>query len=492
MRRWLALVGFLVPSLAGAQRAAQAKSCELVLTNYDSTTTLAIKMPSGQYNSFYGRGVRGRCVNTDQKIAGDSLEAIGDTKSYTIIGNAHYTEARIAIDADRIYYFQLEERVVAEGNVVATTDKGTRMRGPRAEYYRAMPAVRPLQRLVATGRPVTRLSPGDAGSATTDTVDLVADQVTTVGDSLSYASGSVVITRPDLKAVADSAFMDSGREYARLIGRPRVDGQGESKFTLVGRVIDLWSKNRKLERVLSADSARATNDDVTLAADSIDLRLKDQQLERAFAWGRSRARAHTADRDIESDSIDVLMPGQLIRELRALRTAQATSRTDSTKFVSTENDWLKGDTIIATFDSTKTAGDSASKPAIHQIYAGGSAASFYQVPSSQGATALPNINYVKGKAITVAFGADHAVESVTVREQASGLYLELSPPDSVSADSSAARGAKGAKKKTTAGASAAPVGKAPTARTPAAKPPVAKPAPAPGSATPATTQGKTP
>jgi hypothetical protein len=309
---------------------------------------------------------------------------------------------------------------------------------------------------VATGRPVTRLAPGDAGGSSKDTVELVADQVTTVGDSLNYAGGSVVITRPDLKAVSDSSFMDSGREYARLIGRPRVDGLGESKFTLVGKVIDLWSKDKKLERVLSADSARATNEDVTLVADTIDLRLSAQQLERAYAWGRSRARAHTTDRDIVADSIDVIMPGQLIRQLRALRAAQATSRTDSTQFVSTENDWLKGDTVVASFDSVKAAGDTTTKPVIKSIYAGGSASSFYQVQSSQGAKAAPNLNYVKGKSITVDFGADKAVKRVTVREQATGVYLELAPPDSVKSDSSKTKDAKGTKGKTPPGKPAAP------------------------------------
>jgi len=127
------IAGISIPWALAAQRPAAAKTCNLELNNYDSTTTLAIKMPSGEYNSFYGRGVRGRCTNTDQRLAGDSLEAIGDTRSYTIIGNAHYTEKRVTLDADRIYYYQVEERVVAEGNVVATTDKGTKLRGPRAE-----------------------------------------------------------------------------------------------------------------------------------------------------------------------------------------------------------------------------------------------------------------------------------------------------------------------------------------------------------------------
>jgi len=477
MRRLLSACGFCAPLLLAAQKPAAERTCNLELYNYDSTTTFATKLPSGQYNSYYGRGVRGRCTNTDQKLAGDSLEAMGDSKSYTIIGRAHYEEKRVRLDADRINYYQLEERVLAEGNVVAVTDKGTTMRGPRAEYYRATPGMRTESRLVATGRPVTKLSPDDAGGGSKDTVEIIADHLTDIADSLIYAGGSVVITRPDLNAASDSATMDTGKEWARLSGRPRIEGRGESKFTLVGRQIDLWSKNRRLERVLSADSAVATSDEVTLASDSIDLRLSDQKLSRAYAWGRSRARAHATDRDILADSIDVAMPGQILRELRALRSAHASSLTDSTKFVSKEPDWLKGDTIVATFDSVRAAGDSAAKSQIRTILASGSAASFYQLASQQGAKAPPNMNYVKGKAITVNFGADREVSNVSVREQASGLYLELAPADSVHADSAARKKAgdtsKDSKAKPSRAAAKSPPAKG-TAR-PANSTPIKKP-----------------
>lgn len=435
--RWWGIL-LLVPLGLAAQAPARQRSCNLELYNYDSTTTLAIKLPSGQYNSYYGRGVRGKCTNTDQRLSGDSLEAMGDQKSYTIIGRAHYEEQRMRLDADRINYYQIDERVLAEGNVVAVTENGTVMRGPRAEYYREMPGLRAQSRLVATGRPVTRLSPADAGGGATDTVEVIADHVVDVADSLLYAGGSVVINRPDLTATSDSATMDSGAEWARLNGRPRIEGRGESKFTLVGRQVELWSRERKLTRVLSADSARATSDDVTLASDSIDLRLTEQKLSRAFAWGRSRARAIATDRDILADSIDVDMPGQVLRELRALRGAVAKSKTDTSKFVSLEDDWLRGDTIVAAFDSTRAAGDSAAKPQVRSILASGDASSFYQVASSQGARAAPNLNYVKGKAITVQFGADRAVSSVTVREKAAGVYLERLPVDSLATDSTAA------------------------------------------------------
>lgn len=436
MRLRRVLGGVLVaPIVLAAQQPAQQRSCNLELYNYDSTTTLAVKLPSGQYNSYYGRGVRGKCTNTDQRLSGDSLESLGDVKTHTLIGRAHYDEQRVRLDADRITYVQSEERVLAEGNVVAVTEKGTTVRGPRAEYFRAMPGIRAESRLYATGRPVTRLAPGDAGGAATDTMEVIANQILDVADSLMYAGGSVVITRPDLAATSDSATMDTNREWARLNGRPRIEGKGESQFTLVGRQVDLWSRDRKLQRVLSADSAVATSEDVTLASDTIDLRLTAQKLSRAYAWGVSRAKAHATDRDIFADSIEVDMPGQVLRELRALRGAFAKSRTDTTKFVSSEDDWLRGDTIVAAFDSARTAADSAAKPAIQSILASGDASSFYQVASSEGAKAAPNLNYVKGKTITVRFGADRAVSTVTVREQATGVYLEHAPSDTAKADS---------------------------------------------------------
>lgn len=436
MTRWrLIALGVLTPWILAAQQSARQRTCNLELFNYDSTTTLAIKLPSGQYNSYYGRGVRGRCSNTDQRLNGDSLEAMGDLKTYTLIGRAHYEEKRVRLDADRITYLQQDERILAEGNVVAVTEKGTTLRGPIVEYYRAAVGLRAESRLFASGRPVTRISPSDAGGETADTVQMIANQVLDVADSMVYAGGDVIISRPDLTATSDSATLDSPREFARLSGRPRIEGKGESIFTLVGKQIDLWSRNRRLERVLSSKEAKATNEDMTLHADSIDLRLVSQKLSKAYAWGKSRAQAHATDRDIFADSIHIEMPDQLLRELRAVGTAIAKSRTDSTKFVSTEEDWLRGDTLVAVFDSVKAAGDSTARPVIQRIFANGNAASLYQVASSEGAKTAPNLNYVKGKAITVQFGDDRAVQTVSVREQASGIYLERLITDSTKSNS---------------------------------------------------------
>ena len=80
------------------------------------------------------------------------------------------------------------------------------------------------------------------------------------------------------------------------------------------------------------------------------MRIQNNQLQRVMAWGKGRARALSPEREITADSIDALMPGQRVREVRALRKAYAESNPDS-GVVSTQRDWMRGDTIVARFDT---------------------------------------------------------------------------------------------------------------------------------------------
>ena len=170
-------------------------------------------------------------------------------------------------------------------------------------------------------------------------------------DSLVYAGGRVVITRSDVNSQSDSAFMDSGREYARLMKSPRIEGKGDEPFTLTGTVVELFGSQRTLSRVVSSGAAKAVSEDVTLTSDTLDLRLTDSKMDRAYAWGRSRARAVSPSYDIVADSLDVRMPGQRVREVFAVRDAFAQSTPDSTRIRTAEKDWLRGDTIVARFDT---------------------------------------------------------------------------------------------------------------------------------------------
>jgi len=254
-----------------------------------------------------------------------------------------------------------------------------------------------------------------------DTAYVVANQIAMEGDSLVYASGRVQITRPDLLASGDSAFLDSGKDFARLMRGPSVKGMGAHTFTLTGDVIDVYSRNRQLERVVATPKGHALSQDLELVADSIDLRFSNNKLQRAIAWGKTRAHAVSPDREIVADSIDAIMPDQRVREVRALRKAYAESNPDS-GVVSTQRDWMSGDTIIARFDSIPPI-DTASKPRIRQIVALGNARSFYQMKNSKGSATEPTVNYVRGKVIQIDF-EDRKVATVTVIDQATGVMIE--------------------------------------------------------------------
>jgi hypothetical protein len=117
------------------------------------------------------------------------------------------------------------------------------------------------------------------------------------------------------------------------------------------------------------------------------------------------------------------MPGQRVREVFAVRDAFAQSTPDSTRVRSTEKDWLRGDTIVARFDTVAVPRDTTRRPRIRDLVANGNARSFYQVATREGRDAPPSVNYVVGRVITVMF-EDQEVSQVSITEQAAGVYLE--------------------------------------------------------------------
>jgi hypothetical protein len=202
---------------------------------------------------------------------------------------------------------------------------------------------------------------------------------------------------------------------------PMVKGLGKEPFTLTGGVIDVYSRNRQLERVVATPSGHALSKDLELVADTIDLRVQTNQLQRAIAWGKGRAHAVSPEREIIADSIDAIMPGQRVREVRALRKAYAESTPDS-GVVSSQRDWMKGDTIIARFDSL-VGTDTTSRPRIREIVAQGNASSYYQMKNSRGPQIQPSVNYVRGRIIDIIF-EERKVSTVTVTDKATGVLIE--------------------------------------------------------------------
>jgi len=431
------------PAPAGVRgKPKQERRCQLDFPNTPATRFQVVQDPATKRNNtFVGGGVVAKCHGQDITLVADSAELYDTIKLYYLFGNVHYRETRVNIDADRVTYFLNEERILAEQNVRATLPSGSSMLGPQAEYLRPVAPIRKVATLNATLRPTFTLVQTDSTGKRLDPATLLADRVSVVDDTVYYASGNVDIARPDLHATSDSAYMNESRQYGRLLKRPQIEGKGDRKFILRGKAIDLFSKNRLLERVIAVDSAQAVSGDLDLRADSIDLRITDNKLSRAYAWGPRGARAVSPDRTITADSLDVQMPNQHVSEVHAIRRAYAETEPDSTKLKSTQRDWLRGDTIIASFDSALTS-DTSSRPRIRELLATGNASSFYQIPSNKGVTTPPSLNYVRGRTITVSF-ANQEVQSVVVQEQAAGIFAEPASDTTTAGKPKARPGAPG-------------------------------------------------
>ncbi len=465
MRRLLQRAATLVAigvTMAGALRA-QGGGCDIELRPAADSTrvTTTSSMPNGPRTVFVGGRVEARCLNQDVRLLADSAEWYQQAQVLYLIGNVRYTEPRARVNADLMNYFQADERLVATGNVVATLPSGSVMRGPEATYFRAIPRIR-SSRLVAVQRPRLSLVQRDNSGKVAEPVLMTANQITTENDSLVFAGGKVEITRSDLDARSDSAFLDGGHELARLMIKPVIIGKGERGYTLRGRQVELYTRNRIVQRVLAQAEARATSEDLLLTSDTIDLRVEDNRAQAAYVWGASRARAVSPDRDLLADSLAVSMPAQRLRQVRAFGKAVATTVPDTATIRSGEKDWLKGDTILAFFDSTRVrppradatsatptttiAADSSERPRLQQLRATGHASARYQVPAQARSAARPAINYSRGDRITVLMDTA-GVSRVEIDEHAVGLYLEptidstVTPPRDSSALNAPTRGA---------------------------------------------------
>ena len=390
--------------------------------NAEQRSQLQVKLPSGEYNNFLGGPVTIRCPSKRITLRADSAEIYGDEHRAYFVGHVHYLEPRLELSSDYLTYYQLEERIVAAGNVDARLPSGSKLRGPQVDYRRVAPRIRTRAQALATGRPTVTIVERDTSGKEQPPTDVVANTIYMDGDSLIYASGAVQITRPQVNATSDSAFIDTGTENMQLMRNPVVNGTSGRQFRLVGDRIEMFSKNRKLQRVISQARAQANSQDFTLRSDTIDLRIANDQLERAFAWGKRRAHANSPTQNMTADSLDVRMPGQRVREVHAVRKAFAEGRPDTTKFRADTTDWLRGDTILAYFDSLPPA-DTTKGPAIRKLVSTVNAEAYYHIAPNDTSMHRPAINYVKGHIITIDFD-EQKVASIVVEGKVAGIYLE--------------------------------------------------------------------
>ncbi len=422
MRRLVVAV-VLAASLAPAVALAQDSTTRCNAINTDSTRQHSVKTYSGQYNSFFGAGVVVVCPAKKIHLRADSAEQYSDQKRFYLVGHVFYREPRFTLHSDFLNYYMAEERVVATGHVRATMPSGSRLRGPEATYLRPIPKTRPLAIVTATGRPTITLIQRDSLGHPSPPTDVTANHVYMQGDSLVYAGGAVQIARNDFTAHSDSLYLDGRHDVLHLIGHPVIRGaQGRHPFTLVGTLIDLFSHEQKLRRVLAKGKGLATSKDLRLVADTIDLRVENDLLHEAMAWGPGGASAKAPTDSLIADSLDVIMPHQQVREIHAIGNAYAARKPDSVKFHTKDMDWLQGDTILATFDSVPPK-DTAQSPRLRRLVAIDSARAYYHLAPQDTTLCVPAVSYSTGQRITVAFGAK-GVERVDVIGKTLGVLAE--------------------------------------------------------------------
>lgn len=95
------------------------------------------------------------------------------------------------------------------------------------------------------------------------------------------------ITRPDVIAKGDSAYLDNRREFAKLLKSPSVQSRKDRPFTLTGGVINLYSRDRVLQRVVSTPDGHVLSQDLELVADTVDMRMSNDRLDRVIAFGKN-------------------------------------------------------------------------------------------------------------------------------------------------------------------------------------------------------------
>jgi lipopolysaccharide export system protein LptA len=393
------------------------RPCTIIVDNLPRTSRTSYNRSLDLWG--FGGGFHGRCQGTTMVVTSDSAEFQEGQGVVRLIGRARYVEGETVLQADRMTYYERDARLDAEGNVRAQTPT-TSMTAGAFLYYRAIPGVRPTASGFARGRPHIAMRDTTIADSVPTTID--ADRLYTEHDSLFFAAGKVVITRPDLVATSDSAELDKVRQFARLLaGAPRIVGTGTHTFTIDGRIIDLFGAARRLERLLARGDAVAVSDSLHLTADTLDLLTTGGRIDTVTAWGPTRAHAVSAERDIVADSLRLHMPDQRLERLFAVGRARVESAADSTLRTS-ERDWISGDTVIAHFART-VPDDTTRRVSLESMFAVGDARSFYQLPNKEHSDSLPTLNYVSGARIDISF-AGGEVERVHVSGAVQGVTLE--------------------------------------------------------------------
>jgi lipopolysaccharide export system protein LptA len=304
------------------------------------------------------------------------------------------------------------------------------------------------------------------------------------------ATGSVVVTRDSLDAVADSLEYDQDQGSLFLSEDARVT---TADTDLSANTIRLAIPQEEVREALAEGDAILIGEDLRLLAPIVTLFFTQGQMDMLVArrdpvadslaveeeavtdpeppeWGREdvsevleelnlelfpvRPYAMAQDFLLEGDSLEVLTPGQVLKEVWAMGAARGESTgrdtlntPDTPELIA--RDWLEGDTIVAFFgegqDSLAAGEEPLPEPETEVIDADTTethyrlerletrvqARSMYRMaPSDSTLAEDPGrfaIHYVVGDQITIILNEEGEAERMEVEGQTRGIHLEPIP-----------------------------------------------------------------
>jgi hypothetical protein len=488
-----------------------------------------------------------RCANGEELRADSAVlyEAINEVHLFRRVD---YQDPTRSLTSDYATYNGNNGRLWATGSVVFTDkNRGSTLRGPNLEYYRAAQG-RPDAQAIATERPHLTVAPRPGSGRQREPMEVDADRITTLGEKFVTAEGNVVIEGKEMDAWAQEAYYDADAERMEL--RRNARAKGES-YELTGDYIESNLAEGALEEVLSRGNARLIEERLRVTGPQLRLFFARDSLQRLVSGqlpgtvsdslavkGRSVALARGFR--MEADSLEALTPGQRIRQVVAIGTAEGQSW-DTAQVAGPdpsdaaapdtvgglalgEQDLIFADTITGFFRENTVAVAAASPPApaaadtaneavparaapadsteaeLERMLATGNARSLYRMrPSREEAadtTLKRGINYVIADTIDLSFTGGE-VDIATVRGLKRGVYLDPVRADSARGDSLRVDTGQVATRAPADSATAPPTvrpaaGSAPPRDEPAPTPPAANPpaTPPPGERRPAVTGGR--
>lgn len=346
----------------------------------------------GTYLHFISRPVL-VCPDGTQ-IRADSAVVYDVTARSELIGNVNIVHPERRLRAAYADYYEREGRLFARGAVeFEDLLRGSELRGDTLTLLEAGD-LRVEQEVNVSGRPAFAIMvPSEAPPEADAPVELEAPapyEVTAArirfqGERFFWASGDATVVRDSLTARADSLAFDQEAGSLFLTGNAEVQ---RDVMELEGDRITLVLPDDVLRSVELIGQGRIRTEEMEAVGDEVRLLIDDEKVQRLLAVRRADP---SADPDrprpqliaegifVESDSIDVVSPGEVLQSLTAVGRARVERRLgpgegdeivevavppsqddapadedfdqESEELLDSlpVHDWLEGDVVVATF-----------------------------------------------------------------------------------------------------------------------------------------------